>query len=290
MTEPPSHDPRLTPARPDLAACSLRGKVAAARYVDGDRYLVSAGVLDLKRHPRRDAPLDTQLLHGEGVTVFDEEHGWGWLQAERDGYVGYAAMSGLLRPAKPIPPTHRVIVNRTFVYPAPDMKHAVMAALPLGALVSVDDRRGAFVKTQQAYIVASHVAPLETVAPDWPAIAEQMLGSPYLWGGKSPLGIDCSGLVQLSCALAGRSMPRDTDMQERVGVALPIDGASGGLARGDLVFWPGHVGIMLDGVTLLHANAYHMLVASEPLTVARDRIVAASGTAISSIRRVIAVM
>lgn len=277
-------DPRLTAARADLAAAKLRGTVEAERFVEGERFTVRVDVADLKRAPRPDAPLETQLLHGETLTVYDDDEGWGWAQADRDGYVGYIAMSAL--GCRAIEATHRVIVNRTFVYPAADMKQPIIAAVPLDGRVEVEDTRGAFAKLRgHGYVFTAHVASLGQSAPDYVAIAEQLIGSPYLWGGKSALGIDCSGLVQLALSTAGRPMPRDTDMQERSGEALPLRGGFDDLARGDLVFWTGHVGIMVDATTLLHANAHHMLVAREKLSLARDRILATGGSPISSLRR-----
>ena len=280
---PGSLDPRTTAARPDLAAAHLRGQVEAQRFVVGEPFTVRVDVLDLKKRPRPDAPLDTQLLYGETLVVFEDDDGWGWAQADRDGYVGYLAMSALDRGATPA--THRVIVRRAHIYPAPDMKQPVIGILPLDGRVKVEGVRGAFVEIKgRGFVVANHVAPLAEGPRDPVMVAEGLLGTPYLWGGRSPLGVDCSGLVQLAFSMAGVSLPRDTDMQVTLGSAVSIDASLAGLRRGDLVFWPGHVGVMIDGATLLHANAHHMLVAAEPLRIARDRI-AAGGAALSSIRR-----
>ena len=280
---PGSLDPRTTAARPDLAAAHLRGQVEAQRFVVGEPFTVGVDVLDLKKRPRPDAPLDTQLLYGETLVVFEDDDGWGWAQADRDGYVGYVAMSALDRGAAPA--THRVIVKRAHIYPAPDMKQPAIGTLPLDGRVKVEGIRGAFVEIKgRGFVVASHVAPLAEGFRDPVAVAEGLLGTPYLWGGRSPLGVDCSGLIQLAFSMAGLSLPRDTDMQVTLGSAVSTDASLAGLRRGDLVFWPGHVGVMIDGATLLHANAHHMLVAAEPLAIARDRI-AAGGAALSAIRR-----
>lgn len=287
FSAPPTLDPRVTAVRRDLAASSLRGRVAAVRFADGERFTVLTETVDLKRQPRPDAPLETQLLYGETLIVYDDDNGWGWAQADRDGYVGYVAMSALGRSA--VMASHRVVVNRTFVYPAPDMKQPPHAVVPLDGRVAVEGVRAPFVKIRgHGFVFGAHVAPVDTVAPDYVDVAERLVGVPYLWGGKSVLGIDCSGLVQLACSVAGREMPRDTDMQERIGQALPLTDAASdgldGLARGDLVFWKGHVGIMLDSAILLHANAHHMMVVREPLRQVLDRSLAL-GTAVSSIRR-----
>ena len=217
------------------------------------------------------------------MIVYEDGDGWGWAQADGDGYVGYLAMNGLCRGATTA--THRVIVRRAHIYPAPDMKAPVTGALPLGGQVRVEGVHGAFVGIgARGFAVASHLSPVGHLVADPVAVAEGLLGTPYLWGGRSPLGIDCSGLVQLAFSMGGTMLPRDTDMQVTHGFAVAADASLAGLRRGDLVFWPGHVGVMSDSTTLLHANAHHMLVAAEPLRVARDRI-AAGGLAPSSVRR-----
>ena len=279
-------DPRLTPARPDLASTHLRGIVEAKRYVDGRRCQVAASVLDLKRQPRPDAPLDTQVLRGEILCLYEEEDGWAWVQAERDGYVGYVATYGLRDDI--VTPTHQVVATRTFVYPAAAMKQPVSAALPLAARVAVEDVVGSYARLAGGgWVVFAHLATLDRVAEcDAVSTAERLFGVPYLWGGRTPQGVDCSGLVQLGFSLAGIDLPRDTHMQETLGRALPFGENLDGLERGDLVFWRGHVGLMCDARTLLHANAHQMSVGREPLREACARIAASpSGSSVTSIRR-----
>jgi cell wall-associated NlpC family hydrolase len=273
------HDKRLTAARADLAASALRGHVEAAAYVDGTAMVASVGKTWIRRRPAADAPVETELLFGETFVVYETKDGFAWGQAALDAYVGYVAAVDLAAPG--LLPTHRVSAASTFVYAAPDLKSPVLATLPLNARVTPGPGEYAELATG-GYTFAGHLAPLEERAPDFVAIAERFQGVPYLWGGRTPLGFDCSGLVQAALALAGIAAPRDTDMQEAA-LGRPLaDGEA--RRRGDLVFWKGHVGILQDADTLLHANAHHMLTASEPLAPAIARI-AARGSAVTSIRR-----
>ncbi len=278
-------DPRLTPARADLAAAHLEGIVSAERYAQGCKMTIVSPIADLRRSPSHDAPIDTQALLGEGATLYEEEEGWGWVQLARDGYVGYVSTAALAEGTPQA--THRVAVNRTFVYPWHDLKQPALDALPLGALVCVREVARGFARIADAgFVFADHLVPIHEKAEDFVSVAERLLHAPYLWGGKTSLGIDCSGLVQVSLGEAGILAPRDTDLQEKaLGLDLAFDEGLAGLRRGDLVFWRCHVGIMRDAETLLHANAHHMLVTSEPLAEARDRILAKAGAPISSIKR-----
>lgn len=279
-------DPRVTPARADLAATHLRGKVEATHFIEGRRMRLRVEIADLRRSPALDASIDTQILHGEEVTLYDDHEGWAWVQLVGDGYVGYTSRDALGEVDSA--PTHRVDVNRTFIYPAPDMKLPVLGALPRGALISVGEAADGFASlVGGGFIFAAHLVPSTQSATDFVAVAEEMTGSPYLWGGKSSLGVDCSGLIQLALSAAGHAAPRDTDLQEAaIGRAMPVDAALDHLRRGDLIFWKGHVGVMRDERTLLHANAHHMLVASELLAEARARIRGKGAGDITSIRRI----
>jgi hypothetical protein len=277
-----SFDRRVTPARPDLAAAHLKGRVDAERFVEGVSMEVKEGVVDLRRDPRPDGAVDTQALYGERVTVYDEEEGWAWAQLARDGYVGWIAACALWSQLSE--PTHRVCVPRTFVYPGPSIKIPPILALPLSAEVSIIDEKDSFLVTRdRGFIWRPHLAPLDLPATDFVAVAETLIGMPYLWGGKSSIGVDCSGLVQISLAAAGKSAPRDSDMQETQ-LGDPVE-TGAPLARGDLIFWKGHVGIMRDATTLLHANGTHMLVSSEPLELVRARNLAAGAGDITGVRR-----
>src|SRR5947209_1154892 len=275
-------DRRFMPARPDLAAAHLKGHVEATIFVEGREMQVIGPIADVRSGPTPDASLDTQALCGERVTVYEEHEGWAWGQLNRDSYVGYlpAHMLGPISKA----PTHRVAALRTFVYPAPNMKVPPLEALPLGAEITVEDEGEYARVADHGFVYAPHLTPLSQYESDFVAVAEKFLGAPYLWGGKTALGLDCSGLVQISLAAAGIAAPRDTDVQAReIGIELPAS-ESMDLRRGDLVFWKGHVGIMCDERTLLHANAHHMLVAREAFAEARARILAKSFGAVTGVR------
>lgn len=283
MSAPPVFDRRITPARPDLAAAHLQGRVAAARYVTGERRGVAQPAVPLRREPRPDQSLDTELLFGEVFTVYDHDpEGWSWGQAERDGYVGWLPTQAL-GIGEPVAATHSVVVQRSFVFPAPSIKAPATMALPFGAQFAASGQTGAFTATAEGFVWSGHLAPLGEVAPDPVTVAELFLGVPYLWGGKTSLGLDCSALVQTALLACGHAAPRDSDMQERA-VGLAIDG-EGPLQRGDLVFWRGHVGLMRDPEVLLHANGFTMMVGPERLADARARILAAGGGPVTGARR-----
>lgn len=276
-------DRRLTAARADLADRRLEGLVEAASYADGTEMTCVTGRTWLRRAPGKTAPVETELLFGEHFTVFDTQDGFSWGQSGHDGYVGYVEAAALSAPRAS--PTHRVTASSTFVYGEANLKSAVIGTLPFNARVAIGD--GEFAPLEDGgFVFAPHCAPLGALAGDWVAVASRFTGTPYLWGGRTPLGFDCSGLIQSALAAAGIAAPRDTDMQEHaLGASVAVNAGLQGLRRGDIVFWKGHVGAMLDAVTLLHANAHHMAVAAEPLRGAADRIAAKGAGPITSVRR-----
>ncbi|CAH1650501.1 C40 family peptidase [Chelatococcus asaccharovorans] len=281
-------DPRLTAARPDIAAAHLRGTVDAKAFVTPRLLRVTAPTAPLRREPVPDAPLDTEALAGEPVAVYEEREGWVWGQLLRDGYVGYLPAEALGRPS--LPPDHAVTVPRTFVFPGPSIKLPPLRALPYAAEIAVAATGPApFARLADGgFVFARHIAPLRAWRDrDFVATAERFLGVPYLWGGKTVLGIDCSGLVQVSLRAAGVNWPRDTYRQEQSPAAAPVAGGEQGhgLARGDLVYWKGHVGIMVDAERLLHANAHHMMVVTEPLIDVVERSLSRGGWPITSVKR-----
>lgn len=271
-----TRDSRLHAFRPDLADARLQGEVKAERFVAGRPSRISASVADVRKAPRPDAGVNTQLLYGDDVLVFEETEGFAWIQAERDGYVGYVSAGDL--GARGLEPTHVVTALRTFVYPGPDMKLPRGAALSLGSQVAITgyaETRGtryALLASGEA-LVTQHLAPLDTEAEDFVSVAERLIDTPYLWGGFSAFGIDCSGLVQLSMRMTGRDVLRDSDMQE-ASLGTPVDAGAdfSRLQRGDLVFWKGHVAIMTDASNMIHANGHTMTVSREGLRQAIDRI------------------
>jgi cell wall-associated NlpC family hydrolase len=275
-------DPRITPVRPDLAAAHLRGKIAAERFVEGTEQEVVIGIAPLRKEPSHQAPLLTQALCGERVTIYEtDEEGWTWGQLKSDNYVGWMPASALLAPQAE--PTHRVSALRTLIFPGPSIKLPPTDALPLEAKVAIirqDDSLA--VTVAGGHVPARHLAPLNSKESDFVAVAERFVGTPYLWGGKSSLGIDCSGLVQVALSACGIACPRDSDMQEAA-LGQPISLA--GLQRGDLIFWKGHVAIALGRNSMIHANAFHMAVAIEPVAEGLARI-GAAGTQVTGVRRI----
>lgn len=265
-------DRRLHAFRPDLADLALKGQVEADRFVSSEPAVINRPVVALRPKPDLTIGIDTELLMGEEVRVFERNNGWAWVQALDDDYVGYLPEDAL---GPVVAPTHVVTAPRTFVYSGADLRFPARMALSMGSRLTITgeaETRGTryLLLADGGALVARHLRPLlEPAAADYVSVAGLFLETPYLWGGKSGFGIDCSGLVQLSMRMAGHKAPRDSDMQA-LGLGTPIERQD--LKRGDLVFWKGHVAIMEDETRMIHANGNTMSVARETLEAAIERI------------------
>ncbi len=289
MTAPlPLPDKRRHPWRADLAAKGLEGRVPSLRFVEGSPRQVRIGCAALRAVPDDDAEQQSQLLFGEHFTLYDDADGWAWGQNSTDGYVGYVRSAALGTTVTE--PSHRVAALRTFLYPRPDLKAPASDVLSLGAPVTVvEERDGYAALAGGGWVYAAHLSPWTQVEPDFVATALRLLGTPYLWGGRSSLGLDCSALVQIALAMAGIAAPRDSDMQRgelgRAVVPVTADAEGVEFQRGDLVFFPGHVGLMLDERRLVHATAFTMTVTIEPLAAVVTRTDPTRGGGLLAVRR-----
>jgi cell wall-associated NlpC family hydrolase len=272
-------DPRLTPSNGRVAHVSLEGEVEAERFVKGRWMMVQQPMVNITDTPR--GARVSQLLFGERFLALETDEGFSFGMAERDGYCGYI-LSGALTGAEDA--THWVVSPATHLYPKHDIKAAPDVALFFGSRVKVTNERDGFLRIQTGhYIPAQHLMPIKARFSDPVGVADLFLGTPYLWGGCSRWGVDCSGLVQTALVACGIDCPRDSDQQQAaLGFDVPEDEP---LQRGDLVFWRGHVGILSSDTMLLHANAHHMAVAYEPLAEAVERIAAKEFGEITAIRR-----
>lgn len=264
-------DRRLTPANGRVAHASLRGLIEAGRFTRGRPARIRPPVTDLLAAP--EGARDRQLLMGTPVTVLERRAGWAYVIAGDDGYCGYVATRAL---APPQAATHIVTQRSSHLYSAADLKSPDRLAVSMGTRLAITGVERGFALTGEGLAIpAQHIAPLDTALPDPVAVAESLLGTPYLWGGNSAFGLDCSGLVQLCWRMAGRAAPGDSDLQAReMGEVLP-DRAK--LKRGDLLFWKGHVAIVVDPKRIIHANGHTMSVAYEDTAAAIERIAGASG-------------
>lgn len=261
-------DPRLTPARDGVASRALEGIEPAEVYLAPQAMVCAIPAAAVRATADGAGEQVDQLLFGEAFSAVEQDGLFLFGQAARDGYVGYVAMADLA--AATAAATHRVTALRSYAFAGPSIKTKASGPYSLGALVRVTETEGRLSRVDSAgWIASAHLAPIGAAFETDPAtVAERFLGAPYLWGGRESLGLDCSGLVQQALFACGRAGPRDTDMQAALGAAIAQDA----LRRGDLVFWKGHVAMMLDEARIIHANAWHMAVAIEPLAEAVARI------------------
>jgi hypothetical protein len=273
-------DRRLTPANTRVAAQHLKGIVPAEAYVDGVPQQITQPIVDLC--PKPEGRRDRQLLLGASVNVFEDRDGWSFVQSDADGYVGYVR-SEMLGPIET--PTFRIATAATHAYETESFKSRDLMGLPFGAKVKVIDERQKMFETPLGFIPKKHLRPLDRPFADPVTVAQLFFGTPYLWGGNSTAGVDCSGLVQAGLQACDIFCPGDSDMQQSdLGENLTPDAE---LQRGDLLFWKGHVGIMVDSEVLLHANAHHMATAYEPIAAATIRIKAQGDGDITARKRLL---
>lgn len=273
-------DTRVNAYRGDIADVALAGTLFAPHYAAP--MLRSAAVAAMMRSaPRADAEAVSQILPGESFAILDIAGGWAWGYSLHDHYVGYLPEAAL---GDPVDPSHRVIAREAILFAGPSIKSAAIGTLPFGANIAGAEAEN-FVETKAGFIHKRHLAVVDAApAADAVAIAELYLGAPYLWGGRGDGGIDCSGLVQMALAATGIAAPRDTDQQRAdTGEALPEEAR---LRRGDIVHFPGHVGLMANETDLIHANAFWMGVVIEPLSDVVDRLLPHHDRPILSRRRI----
>jgi len=263
-------DPRTTAHRGDLADIALAGKLFAPHYAETMPMRCAAPKAMIRKQSSKNHEAVSELLHGEDFHLLDVVGDWAWGYCDHDGYVGYLPVHALQHQRKTPQPTHLISARAALIFIEPDIKSGVIKRLPMGAKLACGEASicGQFLKTGKGYVHIRHIQEIGAKrvfdgANNTVAFAEQLIGAPYLWGGRSGDGLDCSGFIQTILGLTGQHAPRDVDQQlKAIGSEIP-DGED--LRRGDFVFFPEHVGIMADNERIIHANVHWMQVVSEPL-------------------------
>jgi hypothetical protein len=278
-------DKNTNPYRDDIAAEKLRGLVGATKFIAPVTKQIVSGSASMKSAPSDNASQVSEALCGDIFEIYEEKDGYSWGQIVRNEYVGYIKSESLAD--KIINPNRKIRALRTYGFSIPKVQGMVIANLSMNAQVfATEKKENGFVDCgRHGWIYEKHLATLDEYYSDPAEVAQMFLHAPYYWGGVQSNGLDCSGLVETSFAACGIKLPRDAYMQEKCGQELAIKDDLSGLKRNDLIFWKGHVGIMLDEVNFIHANGWHMCVAIEPLFEANERYLKLD-LPIRSIRRV----
>lgn len=264
-------DKAINPYRDDIAAIKLKGIIEAPNFVEPQKMQINTLSAFLKTEPNIESPSLNEALLGDIFEVYEIKNGFAWGQLERDDYVGYIETSAL--GDNIFTPSHKIKTIRTYGFKEPSIKSRIVSTFSLGAKISPkgEIQNGFYDCGEFGFVFAKHVCPIDEFYDDPAQIAQMYLGAPYTWGGNSSIGVDCSGLAQNSFKACGINLPRDARMQEALGQNIEIKPDLSGLKRNDLIFWQGHVAIMVDETNIIHANAYHLMTVIEPLQEANER-------------------